>query len=153
MGHRNYFLPARNSAGSTFVSVAVSALLLLAGCATPVYQHSFGDACWRMEDTLSVAIPAEVQGPFFLTLDLDQDFAYRNLYLKVLLGSTPLLVSDTFQDEAGNWQVPLNGKTATIRFDQPLEPEVGKPATLKIYHFMRDASLCHVRALRVEQAK
>ncbi|MEM7658518.1 MAG: hypothetical protein AAF399_20500 [Bacteroidota bacterium] len=129
-------------------------LLILWSCGGPQgrFQQEFQDGCWAQGDTLKVQI-SEAGSLQFLA-ELGQDYAYRNLYLKVRYpeadGSmNELQLLETVLDPVGNWLVAPTGGSYPCQFGESVElpTDLSYPIQLEVLQFMRDSSLCEVKRL------
>jgi gliding motility-associated lipoprotein GldH len=117
-------------------------------------EKDFAESCWPASDTLTYTFEAEA-GEVLQTafqVQLQENYPYRNLFLKVMLlapsgDRQDTLVQEIFVDELGYWMREPDwrgGYTVdlrdTLRFTCR---ETGKYA-LRYTHYMRDSVLCYV---------
>lgn len=123
--------------------------------------NKFEDGCWSVSDTISVKVdvknldqPSRLQ----IHLDLHQDYAYRNIFLKCIATSpegvkTDTLLNDIFIDEKGYWKHPQkwNG-IYSFPINQLLSIPTKETGTynIDIVHYMRTDKLCHTHKIGIQ---
>lgn len=132
---------------------------LLMACDTPEYSasKSFEDQCWSIEDTMQYAfdVSKEMQeGISFQTfMDFDENFGYRNIYLKALLKGpegieTDWVIADTLIDSLGYWisdhmNTPISGT-------QKVVPKGVGAYQIELIQYLRDSNLCNIKAVHIQ---
>ncbi len=133
----------------------------VAGCTSDNIQQSmdFTDDCWHMQDTLEYQFPSPSrldQGNQYLYVDFLEQYAFRNLFLKLMMShpsgwSKDTLIEAVMVDEVGFWMVKKNAGTYSYIFPYqlPSPPDSLDTYTLKVTQYMRDSSLCDIRSVGI----
>ncbi len=135
-------------------------LLSLAGCTSQdrLAHLELEDGCWPLADTLTWTQTLEKGATFpAVELELGTEFRTQNLFLKVLCMGPGLdqpreyLIEEELLTKEGEWLAPISG--GTVRWNINSRPQLELPQagdyTFKLFHFMRDSSLCEVHEVRV----
>ena len=111
----------------------------------------FDTACWEKGDTIYYSLenaPSSVSvNPVVF---FNNDYSYRNFYLKVILkeGNTVLkdvMLDKVFMDEMGVWSVPY--QSGSYRIDFSTKMDIPEGATqIGLVQYMRDDELCGIES-------
>ena len=129
-------------------------------CDTPEYTaaKNFKDQCWSLEDSMlySFHVETEKENSFsFQTfMDFEDNFGYRNIYLKAVLKGpegieADWLLSDTLVDDLGYW---IHDPMATpIAGSQNIAPKRVGLYELRLVQYLRDSNLCNIKAVHIRK--
>lgn len=144
------------------IFAAIAALALSSCDKDAVAKRTFSNNCWPATDTLTGTISIKQAGtqPIILDLELEPEYGYQNMFVKVQAiapsgKKTELLYDLDLVAPDGTWQAEKDGKH--YRYAKPLAPglaftETGKHQ-LRVFHYMRDSSLCHVHSAEMNFSK
>lgn len=112
--------------------------------------------CWKISNRIEASIE-HTGGALSLPvmIELDDDYPFSNLYLKVSLSSagtqdTSWTQTQTFVDPLGNWSVPSSGGVHAIRHTILMDAVF--PAgnySLSLGHYMRPERICGVHSVSI----
>ena len=111
----------------------------------------FDTACWEKGDTIYYSLE---NAPSSISVKpvvyFNNDYSYRNLYLKVILkeGNTVLkdvMLDNIFMDEMGVWSVPYQSGSYRVDFNTDLEIPEGA-TQIGLVQYMRDDELCGIES-------
>lgn len=143
--------------------IMISLLLLVLGLSsceqTPfLAEKRFDGDCWDVADTLRFTYnnPAAGERRAQVKVDFGQEFAYMNVYLKLVWQSPSgktgdMILSDTLMDPLGNWNVERSGGSYPVTFSPAPTFRLEETGNYPFYliQYMRDSSLCEVKAAGV----
>lgn len=131
-------------------------LLVVLGCNQPLHSTSseFEPGCWKMQDTLQLSFNNQDTSQVYtlwFPMVFNEDYPFNNIHLRATLkppASPEVLLPARFEltDADGKWMTEKEG--STIPFDLQMSSglrlnQVGE-YTIRLYHYMRDSSLCGV---------
>ncbi|MEM6633303.1 MAG: hypothetical protein AAF694_26765 [Bacteroidota bacterium] len=132
-------------------------LLGFVSCTSPnaIEEVQFPNACWTLTDTLSWKPQAESELNPALFVEFTDDYAYRNLFVKVWVEKPDGVLQDTLWqamvvDSMGYW-IPPVGRNERVRyiFPQSLWHGGEKPNRITVVQYMRDSVLCGVERVGI----
>ncbi|MEM6800278.1 MAG: hypothetical protein AAF696_02680 [Bacteroidota bacterium] len=118
-----------------------------------VIEKEFEGACWAESDTLSFQMEEMESQGLKLLMQFNQDYAYQNIYLKVLYRQEDkawqeLMINEILSDPLGNWKQEFKSGLYTFELPQSVEVAVGS-YQLKLFQFMREENLCGVHKIGI----
>lgn len=136
--------------------IALLFCILIISCGPDLDKKiSFDQSCWHISDTLEYQFSGSQQAGRLVIrpyIEFEEDYAYRNLFLKVLVdeGNSRVIdtvIQDIVVDPEGYWKDKASLRGSYPHFftsSIPLEVDKTNEYQIRITQYMRDSSLCQI---------
>lgn len=141
-----------------FIPSVLLGIFFLQACDTRDYlfEKTFDNQCWSIADSLKFEAELEGSKTFPLLLSFNSDYAYQNIYLKLIYTAPDgkakeLLINEKLSDALGNWQTEIQGSTYFFELPEAINIENPKPGkySFSLFQYMREDNLCGIEKVGI----